>query len=51
MDLPLARLIFMLNKELADVFKHELDIAVNAPIPLKSITDKVLAMAGFEIHF
>jgi formate dehydrogenase subunit beta len=51
MDLPLARLIFMLSKELADVFKYEPGMDVNAPIPLKSVTDEELAMAGVEIQF
>jgi formate dehydrogenase subunit beta len=51
MELPLSRLIFMLNRELADVFKYEPGMDVNAPIPLKSITDDELAMAGVEIQF
>jgi len=51
MELPLARLIFMLNRELADIFKNEPGIDVNAPIPLKSVTDEELAMAGVEIQF
>jgi len=51
MDLPLARLIFMLNRELADIFKHEPGMDVNAPIPLKSVTDEELAVAGVEIQF
>jgi len=51
MDLPLARLIFMLNRELADIFKHEPGMDVNAPIPLKSVTDEELAVAGVDIQF
>jgi len=50
MDLPLARLIFMLNRELADVFKNEPGMDVNAPIPLRSVTDDELAMAGVELQ-
>jgi formate dehydrogenase subunit beta len=51
MELPLARLIFMLNRELGDIFKNEPGMDVNAPIPLKSVTDEELAVAGVEIHF
>ena len=51
MDLPLARLIFMLNRELADVFKYEPGMDVDAPIPLKSVTDEELTMAGVDIQF
>ncbi len=49
MELPLSRLIFMLNRELADVFKYEPGMDVNAPIPLKSVTDEELAIAGVEL--
>jgi len=51
MELPLSRLIFMLNRELADVFKYEPGMDINAPIPLKSVTDDELAMAGVDIQF
>lgn len=51
MDLPLARLIFMLNREIGDIFKNEPGMDVNAPIPLKSVTDEELAVAGVEIQF
>lgn len=51
MELPLSRLIFMLNRELADVFKYEPGMDVDAPIPLKSVTDEELAMAGVDIQF
>jgi formate dehydrogenase subunit beta len=51
MDLPLARLIFMLTRELGDIFKNEPGMDVNAPIPLKSVTDKELTVAGVEIQF
>jgi len=51
MDLPLARLIFMLNRDLAEIFKNEPGMDVNAPIPLKSVTDEELAIAGVEIQF
>jgi formate dehydrogenase subunit beta len=51
MDLPLARLIFMLNRELGDIFKNEPGMDPNGPIPLKSVTDEELAVAGVEIQF
>lgn len=51
MDLPLARLIFMLSRELGDIFKNEPGMDPNEPIPLKSITDEELAVAGVEIQF
>lgn len=40
----------MLNKELADIFKYEPGMDINDPIPLKSVTDKELAMDGVEIQ-
>jgi formate dehydrogenase subunit beta len=51
MELPLSRLIFMLNRQLAEVFKYEPGMDINAPIPLKSVTDEELAVAGVEIQF
>ena len=51
MDLPLARLIFMLNREIAEIFKNEPGMDLNAPTPLKSVTGKGLTMAGVEIRF
>jgi formate dehydrogenase subunit beta len=51
MDLPLARLIFMLNRELGNIFKNEPGMDVNAPIPLKSVTDEELAVSGVELQF
>jgi len=40
MEIPLARLTFLLSRELADIFKYEPGMDVNAPIPLKSVTDE-----------
>jgi formate dehydrogenase subunit beta len=51
MDLPLARLIFMLNRELGNIFKNEPGMDVNAPIPLKSVTDEELTVSGVELQF
>ena len=50
-EIPLSRLIFMLNRELGGIFKYEPGMDINAPIPLKSVTDKELTMAGVEIQF
>jgi formate dehydrogenase subunit beta len=50
MEIPLARLTFMLNKELTDIFKYEPGMDVNTPIPLKSVTDEELTMDGIEIQ-
>jgi len=49
--LPLTRLIFMLNRELGNIFKNEPCMDVNAPIALKSITDEELTVADVEIQF
>jgi len=49
MDLPFARLIFI--RELAEVFKNEPGMDVNTPIPLKSVTNDELAVAGVELQF
>ena len=43
MDLPLSRLIFMVNRELAAVFKYEPGIDVDAPPPLKTVTEEELS--------
>jgi len=51
MDLLLAQLIFMLNRELGDIFKTEPGMDVNALIPLKSVTDEELTIAGVELQF
>jgi formate dehydrogenase subunit beta len=50
MDLPLARLIFMLNRELGGIFKNEPGMDVNAPIPLKSVTDEELTVDTVELQ-
>ena len=51
MELPLSRLIFMLNRELSHIFKHEPGIDVSAPPPLRTITDKELAIETVELAF
>jgi formate dehydrogenase subunit beta len=49
MEIPLSRLIFMLNKELARTFKYEPGTDVNAPPPLRTVTDEELSMSGIEL--
>jgi len=44
MELPLSRLIFMLNKELRDIFKHEPGMDVSALPPMRTTTDKELTI-------
>ena len=51
MELPLARLIFLLNKELAGIFKYEPGMDVSALPPLRTITDAELAVESVEITF
>jgi formate dehydrogenase subunit beta len=48
MELPLSRLIFMLNRELARIFKYEPGMDVNARPPLRTVTDKELSLSGAE---
>ncbi len=47
--IPLARLIFMLNKKLSDVFKYQPGMNVESLPPLRSVTDKELTMPGVEL--
>jgi len=49
--IPLARLTFMLNKELFDIFKHQPGMDVESRPPLRSVTDKELTMPGVELRF
>jgi formate dehydrogenase subunit beta len=49
MELPLARLIFMLNRELAAIFKYEPGMDVSALPPLRTVTDAELAIEGVEL--
>jgi formate dehydrogenase subunit beta len=44
MELPLSRLIFMLNKELCGIFKHEPGMDVSALPPMRTTTDKELTI-------
>ncbi len=51
MELPLSRLIFMLNRELAHIFKYEPGTDVDAPPPLRTVTDEELSISGVEVAF
>ena len=48
MELPLSRLIFLLNKKLASIFKYEPGMDVTALPPLRTVTDAELAVEGVE---
>lgn len=47
--IPLARLIFMLNKKLSDVFKYQPGMDVESLPPIRSVTDRELTMPGVEL--
>jgi len=49
MEIPLARLIFMLNRKLADIFKYEPGMDVSALPPLRTVTDQELSLSGAEL--
>ncbi|MFP3974728.1 MAG: Coenzyme F420 hydrogenase/dehydrogenase, beta subunit C-terminal domain [Chloroflexota bacterium] len=49
MEIPLAKLIFMLSKELDTVFKHEPGMDVESMPPLRTATDKELSMETTEL--
>ena len=49
MELPLSSLIFLLNRELAGIFKYEPGADVNTLPPLRTITDAELAVEGVEL--
>lgn len=51
MELPLSLLIFMLNRELARIFKYEPGMDVQALPPLRSVTDAELTVEGVELAF
>ena len=51
MELPIARLIFMLNRELAGIFKYEPGTDVGELPPLRTITDQESSLSGVEVAF
>lgn len=50
MEIPLSRLIFMVNRELFDIFKYEPGINVSQLPPLQSVTEEELNLSGVEIN-
>jgi len=51
MELPLSRLIFLLNRELAGIFKYEPGMEVSELPPLRTITDQELSLTAVEVAF
>jgi len=49
MELPLSRLIFLVNRELAGIFKYEPGMDIEALPPLRTYTDAELAIEGVEL--
>jgi hypothetical protein len=49
MEIPLARLIFMLNRELAQIFKYEPGMDPSVLPPLRTVTDKELSLSGADL--
>jgi formate dehydrogenase subunit beta len=49
MELPLSRLIFMLSKKLAGIFKYEPGTDVGALPPLRTVTDEELSVEAVEL--
>ena len=49
MELPLSRLIFMLNRELVSIFDYEPGMDVEARPPLRTVTDAELTIDGVEL--
>jgi len=51
MNLPLSRFIFMLSKEIGDIFKYEPGMDISALPPCRIVTDEELSIGGVEIVF
>ena len=51
MDLPLSRLIFMLNREIAGVFKYEPGMDLSARPPCTTVTDEEASIDAVSISF
>jgi len=51
MNLPLSRFIFMLSKEIGDIFKYEPGMDVSALPPCRIVTDEELSISGVELVF
>jgi len=51
MELPLSRLIFLLNRRLFQIFKYEPGVNVDELPPLRTTTDQELSLSGVEVTF
>jgi formate dehydrogenase subunit beta len=51
MELPLSRLIFMLNRDLYDIFKYEPGIDIGQRPPLRTVTEQELSLSGVDVAF
>jgi len=51
MELPIARLTFLLNRELAGIFKYEPGMDVGELPPLRTVTDQELNVDEVEVAF
>jgi formate dehydrogenase subunit beta len=51
MELPIARLIFLLSKKIGAIFKYEPGTDVTKPPPLRTVTDQELSLSGVEVNF
>jgi formate dehydrogenase subunit beta len=49
MEIPLSRLIFMLNRELAHIFKYEPGMDLSARPPLRTVTEEEIRVSGVEL--
>ena len=51
MELPLSRLIFLLNKKIAAIFNYQPGMKVGELPPLRTVTDHELSLPGVESTF
>jgi formate dehydrogenase subunit beta len=51
MELPLSRLIFLLNKKIGAIFNYEPGMDVAEMPPLRTVTDQELSLSGVEVAF
>ena len=51
MDIPIARLIFLLSKKIGDIFNYEPGMDITKMPPLRTVTDQELSQEGVEVSF
>jgi len=51
MNLPLSRFVFMLNREIAAIFKYEPGMDVETLSPCRVVTDEEASISGVELVF